>query len=68
VRLYTRRGYDWTDRYPRIGEAVAATQAASAVIDGEAVCCDGSGVAIFEQLHKDGNRARLRRWFLGDKR
>jgi hypothetical protein len=46
---------------------VAAIQAASAVIDGEAVCCDGSGVAIFEQLHKDGNRARLR-WFLGDKR
>ena len=24
VRLFTRRGYDWTDRYPRIGEAVAA--------------------------------------------
>src|SRR5450756_598277 len=22
VRLFTRRGYDWTDRYPLIGEAV----------------------------------------------
>jgi hypothetical protein len=40
-----------TERYPRIREAVAAIQAASAVIDGEAVCCDGSGVAIFDQLH-----------------
>jgi ATP-dependent DNA ligase len=30
---------------------VAAIQAASVVIDGEAVCCDGSGVAIFEQLY-----------------
>src|SRR6202790_4102816 len=36
VRLFTRNGFDWSDRYPRIGEAVAATQAASAVIDGEA--------------------------------
>jgi ATP-dependent DNA ligase len=24
VRLFTRRGYDWTDRYPRISAAVAA--------------------------------------------
>jgi ATP-dependent DNA ligase len=52
VRLFTRRGYDWTERYPRIGEAVAAIQAASAIIDGEAVCCDESGVAILDQLHE----------------
>jgi bifunctional non-homologous end joining protein LigD len=51
VRLFTRRGYDWTDRYPRIGEAVAAIGAASAVIDGEAVCCDDAGVAVFDDLH-----------------
>ena len=24
VRLFTRRGFDWTERYPRVGEAVAA--------------------------------------------
>jgi ATP-dependent DNA ligase len=24
VRLFTRRGYDWTDRYPLIRKAVAA--------------------------------------------
>jgi ATP-dependent DNA ligase len=24
VRLFTRRGYDWTDRYPLIRAAVAA--------------------------------------------
>jgi bifunctional non-homologous end joining protein LigD len=51
VRLFTRRGYDWTDRYPLIRNAVAALQAGSAVIDGEAVCCDGAGVADFEKLH-----------------
>jgi bifunctional non-homologous end joining protein LigD len=49
--LFTRRGFDWTERYPRIGEALAATAAASATIDGEAVICDGSGVAVFDRLH-----------------
>jgi len=51
VRLFTRRGYDWTDRYPLIRKAVAGLQATSAVIDGEAVCCDDAGMAIFEKLH-----------------
>jgi bifunctional non-homologous end joining protein LigD len=26
VRLFTRRGFDWTERYPRISAAVAALQ------------------------------------------
>jgi bifunctional non-homologous end joining protein LigD len=47
----TRRGYDWTDRYPLIRKAVAAIRTASAVIDGEAVCCDDAGMAVFEKLH-----------------
>jgi bifunctional non-homologous end joining protein LigD len=51
VRLFTRRGYDWTDRYPRIVEAVSAIRASSATIDGEGVCCDANGVSIFEELH-----------------
>jgi hypothetical protein len=38
-------------RYHRICEAAAAIGAASAVIDGEAVCCDDVGVAVFERLH-----------------
>ena len=48
VRLFT---YDWTDRYPLIRKAVAAIGTASAVIDGEAVCWDDTGVAVFEKLH-----------------
>jgi bifunctional non-homologous end joining protein LigD len=51
VRLFTRRGFDWTERYPRISAAVAALRAASVTIDGEAVCCDDAGVAVFEKLH-----------------
>jgi ATP-dependent DNA ligase len=51
VRLFTRRGYDWTERYPRIRNAVKALPTAAVVIDGEAVYCGGAGVAVFETLH-----------------
>jgi ATP-dependent DNA ligase len=51
VRLFTRRGFDWTERYPRISTAVAALRVASVTIDGEAVCCDEAGIAVFEKLH-----------------
>jgi bifunctional non-homologous end joining protein LigD len=51
VRLFTRNGYDWTDRYPLIAKAVAAIRASSATIDGEAVCCDANGVSVFDDLH-----------------
>ena len=45
VRLFTRKGFDWTGRYPRISAAVAALRTASATIDGEAVWRDGDGLA-----------------------
>jgi bifunctional non-homologous end joining protein LigD len=51
VRLFTRRGFDWTERYPRISAAVAALRPASVTIDGAAVVCDDAGVAVFEKLH-----------------
>jgi bifunctional non-homologous end joining protein LigD len=50
VRLFTRRGFDWTERYPRISAAVAALQPSSVTLDGEAVVCDDAGVAVFEIL------------------
>jgi bifunctional non-homologous end joining protein LigD len=37
IRLYTRRGYDWTAKYPRIAEALLALRVQSCIIDGEAV-------------------------------
>jgi bifunctional non-homologous end joining protein LigD len=43
VRLFTRRGYDWTDRYPLIRKAVAALRAASVTIDGERVLAGFEG-------------------------
>ena len=37
VRLFTRRGFDWSGRFPLIVEAARKLRTASFVIDGEAV-------------------------------
>src|ERR1700722_6432176 len=39
VRLFTRRGYDWTGRYSAIASAAAKIRAQSFTLDGEAVVC-----------------------------
>jgi ATP-dependent DNA ligase len=54
VRLFTRRGYDWTDRYPAIARAAAKLRAKSFTIDGEAAVCGPDGIAIFDALHRRG--------------
>jgi bifunctional non-homologous end joining protein LigD len=54
VRLFTRRGYDWTDRYPAIAAAAAKLKARSFTLDGEAVVAGGDGVALFDALHRRG--------------
>jgi bifunctional non-homologous end joining protein LigD len=51
VRLFTRRGFDWADRYPRIVEAMATLEVASATIDGEAVWCGEDGISDFDKVH-----------------
>jgi ATP-dependent DNA ligase len=53
-RLFTRRGYDWTGRYPAIASAAAKIRAQSFTLDGEAVVCGEDGVAIFDALHRHG--------------
>jgi bifunctional non-homologous end joining protein LigD len=52
VRLLTRRGYDWTDRYPAIAAAAAKLRAKSFTLDGEAVVVGHDGVAVFDALHR----------------
>jgi bifunctional non-homologous end joining protein LigD len=54
VRLFTRRGYDWTPRYPAIARAAAKLGARSFTLDGEAVVCSSDGVAVFDALHRRG--------------
>jgi bifunctional non-homologous end joining protein LigD len=50
VRLFTRRGLDWTDRYPSIAAAVAALACRSCLIDGEVVICGEDGTPVFDRL------------------
>ena len=52
VRLFTRRGHDWTDRYPAIASAAAKLRAKSFTMDGEAVVTGADGVAVFDALHR----------------
>ena len=51
MRLLTRRGCDWSDRYPAIAVTAALLRARSFTLGGEAVVCGQDGVAIFDALH-----------------
>ncbi len=65
VHLLTRRGLDWSDRFPLIAEAAGGLAVKSAVIDGEAVIEDENGVSSFSALqdalseHRPAARAIL---------
>jgi bifunctional non-homologous end joining protein LigD len=50
VRLITRNGYDFTDRYGLIVDAIHSLPAKSCVIDGEAIVVDQDGLSVFELL------------------
>jgi len=50
IRLLTRSGLNWTDRFPGIAEAFEDFPAKSALIDGQAVIEDDNGVSSFSAL------------------
>ena len=50
ARVYTRNGYDWSDRYPGIVRAASNLSCRSAIIDGEAIVRDGNGASDFDAL------------------
>ncbi len=59
VRLLTRKGLDWTKRFPNVAEAVADLPAETALIDGEIVVENGRGISDFSMLQqalKEGRR------------
>jgi bifunctional non-homologous end joining protein LigD len=53
VRLLTRKGLDWAGRFPNIAAAVTRLPAATALLDGELVVADESGVSSFSALQGD---------------
>jgi bifunctional non-homologous end joining protein LigD len=50
VRLHTRNGNDWTERYPSVVAALYALKVKSCLIDGEIAVCDETGLAVFDLL------------------
>jgi bifunctional non-homologous end joining protein LigD len=62
VKLLTRRGNDWTDRFGTVAAAVSSLPIRSAILDGEVVSLDQHGVSNFQQLQnlmKRGNKDAL---------
>jgi ATP-dependent DNA ligase len=55
ILLITRRGNDWTQRYPLVAEAVNHLKVRSRLIDGKVACCDARGVAAFQLLRHRRN-------------
>jgi bifunctional non-homologous end joining protein LigD len=62
VRLLTRKGLDWTEKFPNVADALAALPATTALIDGEIVIEDEQGISSFSGLQaalKNGERERF---------
>ncbi|WP_437640804.1 DNA ligase D [Sorangium sp. So ce854] len=61
VTLLTRRGQDWTDRFPVVRDDIARLPAREAVLDGEIVVVGRDGVTDFQALQNalsEGNDGR----------
>ncbi len=62
VRLLTRKGLDWTGKFPNVAAAIAELPARTALIDGEVVVETERGVSSFSGLQaalKAGDRDRF---------
>ena len=62
IRLLTRKMLDWTERFPSIADALKALTLGSALIDGELVVEDASGIPSFNDLQADLKAGRQDRF------
>ncbi len=53
VKLLTRKGLDWTDKFPTVAETVGKLPADTALLDGEVVSEDEYGISRFSLLQQD---------------
>ena len=58
IQLLTRKGLDWTKRFPSVTAALKTIGLASAMIDGEIVVEDDSGIPQFGLLQADLSSGR----------
>jgi bifunctional non-homologous end joining protein LigD len=50
VRLLTRNGYDFTDRFAFSATAIKALPARSCIVDCEAIVCNDDGLSVFDLI------------------
>src|SRR5215813_13791504 len=63
VVLLTRKGLDWTKKFPTVAKAIAKLPAKTALIDGELVVEGDDGISSFSLLQqdlKDGRHDRMK--------
>jgi bifunctional non-homologous end joining protein LigD len=64
VKLLTRKGLDWTKKFPSVAKAIAKLNARTALIDGELVSEDTKGISRFSLLQQDLTSGRQGRMVL----
>ena len=52
VRIFTRRGLDWTSKYRDLAKAAGELGVESAIIDGEIIVLNEAGLSDFGELRK----------------
>lgn len=62
IQLLTRNKLDWTERFHTIADALKALRLGSALIDGEIIVEDASGISSFNQLQADLKAGRFDRF------
>src|SRR5262245_19694184 len=61
VRLYTRSGLDWVNRFPTNAADVGRLPAGKVVLDGEVISADANGRPSFSALQDDLKQKRYDR-------
>jgi len=62
VRLLTRKGLDWTERFASLASALRELNLGSAILDGEVVVEDSAGISNFAELVSDLKAGRQDRF------
>jgi bifunctional non-homologous end joining protein LigD len=64
VKLLTRKGLDWTDKFRSVAQSVGKLKAKTALLDGELVVEDDKGISRFSLLQQDLSGSRHGRMVL----
>ena len=67
VRIYTRRGADWTKRFPRIVTAVHKLKAKSVLLDGKGTHFNGQSTVRLDSDHAAGEGYRIAHHLTADR-